>query len=69
MQRLSETYSAQGALVDHIDGLSVDFPDWRFNLRPSNTEPLLRLNLETRADPQLLSEKTAELRHAASQSD
>ena len=62
MQRLSGTYSAQGALVDHIDGLSVDFPDWRFNLRPSNTEPLLRLNLETRADPQLLAEKTAELK-------
>lgn len=66
MQRLSETYSAQGALVDHIDGLSVDFPDWRFNLRPSNTEPLLRLNLETRADPNLLSEKTAELKTAIS---
>ncbi|MCY3816985.1 MAG: phosphomannomutase, partial [Gammaproteobacteria bacterium] len=62
MQRLSETYSAQGALVDHIDGLSVDFPDWRFNLRPSNTEPLLRLNLETRADPELLATKTAELK-------
>ncbi|MXW73494.1 MAG: phosphomannomutase [Chromatiales bacterium] len=61
LQRLSDAYSAQGALVDHIDGLSVDFPDWRFNLRPSNTEPLLRLNLETRADPQLLAEKTAEL--------
>lgn len=69
LQRLSETYSAQGALVDHIDGLSVDFPDWRFNLRPSNTEPLLRLNLETRSDPQLLSEKTSELKFAASQSD
>ncbi|MYE48788.1 MAG: phosphomannomutase [Gammaproteobacteria bacterium] len=69
MQRLSETYSAQGALVDHIDGLSVDFPDWRFNLRPSNTEPLLRLNLETRADPELLATKTAELELAASQSD
>lgn len=69
LQRLSETYSAQGALVDQIDGLSVDFPDWRFNLRPSNTEPLLRLNLETRADPELLAIKTAELRHAASQSD
>ena len=66
LQRLSDAYSAQGALVDHIDGLSVDFPDWRFNLRPSNTEPLLRLNLETRADPQLLAEKTAELRSAAS---
>ena len=64
MQRLSDTYSAQGALVDNIDGLSVDFPDWRFNLRPSNTEPLLRLNLETRADLQLLAEKTAELNTA-----
>lgn len=62
MQRLSDTYSAQGALIDNIDGLSIDFPDWRFNLRPSNTEPLLRLNLETRADPQLLAEKTAELK-------
>ncbi len=69
LQRLAENYSAQGALVDRIDGLSVDFPDWRFNLRPSNTEPLLRLNLETRADPELLAGKTAELRHAASQSD
>ncbi|MDE0130111.1 MAG: phosphomannomutase [Gammaproteobacteria bacterium] len=69
IQRLSDSYSAQGALVDHIDGLSVDFPDWRFNLRPSNTEPLMRLNLETRANPELLSEKTAELELAASQSD
>ena len=51
-------------MVDEIDGLSVEFTDWRFNLRPSNTEPLLRLNLETRADPQLLSEKTAELEAA-----
>ena len=66
MQRLSDSYSAQGALVDHIDGLSVDFPDWRFNLRPSNTEPLLRLNLETRADHNLLAEKTTELESAIS---
>ena len=35
-----------GAEVTHLDGLSVDFPDWHFNVRPSNTEPLLRLNLE-----------------------
>ena len=68
MQRLAETYSAQGALVDHIDGLSAEFPDWRFNLRPSNTEPLLRLNLETRANPELLARKTAELKHAVSYS-
>ena len=69
LQRLSDAYSAQGALADHIDGLSVDFPDWRFNLRPSNTEPLMRLNLETRANPELLSEKTAELELAVSRFD
>ena len=32
--------------MSHLDGLSVDFDDWHFNVRPSNTEPLLRLNLE-----------------------
>ena len=31
----------------HLDGVSVDYPDWHFNVRPSNTEPLLRLNLES----------------------
>ena len=66
LDRLAEQYAAQGAAVGHIDGLSVAFPRWRFNLRPSNTEPLLRLNLETRADPQLLAEKTAELKAAVS---
>jgi phosphomannomutase len=33
--------------VTHLDGISVDYPDWHFNVRPSNTEPLLRLNLES----------------------
>lgn len=69
LQRLGNDYSAQGALVDCIDGLSVDFPDWRFNLRPSNTEPLLRLNLESRADPELLARKTAELKSAITEAD
>ncbi len=46
---------------DYTDGLSVSFPDFRFNLRKSNTEPVLRLNVETRANPQLLKEKTEEL--------
>ncbi len=45
----------------YIDGLSVTFPDYRFNIRKSNTEPLLRLNVETRGDKVLLSEKTNEL--------
>ncbi len=48
--------------ISEIDGLSMEFPDWRFNLRASNTEPLLRLNIETRGDLELLKEKTAELK-------
>lgn len=41
-----------------LDGLSLEFADWRFNLRSSNTEPLLRLNVESRGDRGLLEEKT-----------
>ena len=47
--------------MDFTDGLSVSFADYRFNLRKSNTEPVLRLNVETRANQKLLEEKTAEL--------
>ncbi|NOX80993.1 MAG: phosphomannomutase [Deltaproteobacteria bacterium] len=46
---------------DYTDGLSISFPGYRFNLRKSNTEPVLRLNVETRGDPKLLREKTGEL--------
>ena len=58
--RIESEYGPQGT-VDHIDGLSVEFPDWRFNLRGSNTEPLLRLNVESRGDRGLMERKTAEL--------
>ena len=44
-----------GADIDRLDGLSLAFDDWRMNLRSSNTEPVLRLNLETRGDPSLLA--------------
>ena len=47
--------------VDYTDGLSVEFNDWRFNLRGSNTEPLVRLNVESRGNEALMREKTAEL--------
>ncbi|HIU64424.1 MAG TPA: phosphomannomutase [Candidatus Avacidaminococcus intestinavium] len=47
--------------VDHLDGLTVDAANWRFNLRMSNTEPVIRLNVETRGDKALLKEKTQEL--------
>ncbi len=46
---------------DYTDGLSIAFPEFRFNIRKSNTEPLLRLNVETRGDVELLAKKTEEL--------
>jgi phosphomannomutase len=46
LRELEERYAAEGGVVTHLDGVSVDFDDWHFNVRPSNTEPLLRLNLE-----------------------
>jgi phosphomannomutase len=49
-------------VVDRTDGLSISFADWRFNIRKSNTEPLLRLNVETRGDRDLLERKLADLR-------
>jgi phosphomannomutase len=54
-------YGAQALEVTHIDGLSMAFPDWRFNLRSSNTEPLLRLNVESRGDESLMRARTDEL--------
>lgn len=45
LQQLKETYA--DARITHVDGVSVDYDDWHFNVRPSNTEPLLRLNLES----------------------
>ena len=51
----------QAGALDRTDGLSLEFPAWRFNLRKSNTEPMLRLNVETRQDPELLKDKTGEL--------
>ena len=47
LQQLKERYGAQAERVSHLDGISFEFPDWHFNVRPSNTEPLLRLNLES----------------------
>jgi phosphomannomutase len=52
---------AADAKVDHTDGLSIEYADWRFSVRMSNTEPLLRLNVEARGDTKLLREKTHEL--------
>ena len=53
LQELKERYAALGGRISHLDGISVDFDDWHFNVRPSNTEPLLRLNLEALSEPVL----------------
>jgi len=58
---IARRYIAAGGEVDRTDGVGISFVDWRFNLRMSNTEPLVRLNVETRGDPELLRVKTAEL--------
>jgi phosphomannomutase len=54
-------YQPAARNVDYTDGVSVEFDQWRFNLRSSNTEPLIRLNVESRGDEALMREKTAEL--------
>jgi phosphomannomutase len=54
LKQLEDHYQAQGAQIDHLDGVTVQFKDWWFNVRASNTEPLIRLNLE--ADTQALME-------------
>ncbi len=49
------------AEIDWLDGVSVDYPDWHFNVRPSNTEPLLRLNLESLVSPEDMEQKRDEV--------
>lgn len=53
--------SLADAVVDYTDGLGVEFPNWRFNLRKSNTEPLIRLNVESKRDVKLMTDKTTEI--------
>ncbi|SDP75255.1 phosphomannomutase [Selenomonas ruminantium] len=60
LARIEAEYGPQGS-VTKIDGLSVEFANWRFNLRKSNTEPVIRLNVETRHDEALMLQKTDEL--------
>ena len=57
---IEERYRAEGAEIDHLDGVTVSFPDWWFNVRASNTQPLLRLNVEA-DDRATLDARTAEV--------
>ena len=61
VDRVMQHYAALSPSLDHTDGISAEFSDWRFNLRSSNTEPLLRLNVETRGDADLLRQRTDEI--------
>jgi len=62
MERVVAALKPESPAIDRLDGASLDFGAWRMNLRASNTEPLLRLNVETRGDPGLLAERVAFLR-------
>ncbi len=59
MEEIAEGYS--DGEITHLDGVSVDYPDWHFNVRPSNTEPLLRLNLESLVSREHMEQKRDEL--------
>jgi phosphomannomutase len=59
LRELEERFGGEGT-VSHLDGISIESPDWRFNVRPSNTEPLLRLNLEARSH-ELMERKRDEI--------
>jgi phosphomannomutase len=59
--RVLKYYQQQAKVIDKTDGISMEFEQWRFNLRSSNTEPVVRLNVESKADVSLMQEKTAQV--------
>lgn len=59
--RVLEKYQSDATFVDYTDGISIEYNDWRFNLRSSNTEPVVRLNVESKANQKLMEERTAEI--------
>jgi phosphomannomutase len=59
--RVQAHYAKAALRVDYTDGLSMEFDQWRFNLRGSNTEPLVRLNVEARDSASLMQQRTAEV--------
>jgi phosphomannomutase len=61
LARAQKRYESGAQSIDFTDGLSMEFGDWRFNLRGSNTEPLVRLNVESRGSEALMREKTEDI--------
>jgi phosphomannomutase len=61
LEAVRAQYGTEAIGIDELDGLSLEFPAWRFNVRMSNTEPVVRVNVETRGDKDLLQAKTDEV--------
>ena len=61
IRQVKQHYEAKALVIDEIDGISMEFTDWRFNLRVSNTEPVVRFNVETRGDRELLKQRQNEV--------
>ncbi|MDN0076839.1 phosphomannomutase CpsG [Crenobacter sp. SG2303] len=69
LARIEAAYESQALCVERTDGLSMEMADWRFNVRASNTEPLLRLNVESRANPGRVSAGVADLERLIKESN
>jgi phosphomannomutase len=61
IERVKAKFAGDAQEIDYTDGLSMSYGTWRFNLRSSNTEPVVRLNVESKGDRQLMEEKTEEI--------
>ena len=61
IEKVTNIYSENAVAIDHVDGISIEHDKWRFNLRSSNTEPVVRLNVESRGDVALMEQKTQEI--------
>jgi phosphomannomutase len=61
IEEITNLYAADAKSIDKTDGISLEYDDWRFNLRASNTEPVIRLNVETRANETLMKEKVSDI--------
>jgi phosphomannomutase len=62
IRRVTEAFRSEAQSIDRTDGTSFDFGDWRFNLRSSNTEPVVRLNVEARGDADLVAKGVARIK-------
>ena len=61
LERVTSKYQPLASVIDTTDGLGLEFDTWRFNLRKSNTEPVIRLNVESKGNIALMEQKTEEL--------